>query len=298
MKGGLFFHETYGRNAKKRIKDVAKIFQNTLTVQNGHMTDSDINLLGPSESNTLVTGYELGNIFSIEYSAKHLPSNEIMKQDLADMLASLKAVKNSLIDDTNIEQSVEYILSVNDRQTLYLDKADKKTAKDLTEVDLVETEAPATKEKTPNRGVSKRQGRKLDYAQGQQNNSELGFFGEKAVLKFEKERLHDHPELVEKIEHVSVTQGDGLGYDILSFDEDGNELYIEVKTTKQGEETPFYISSNEVDFARTHPENYVLYRLYNVDKVKMNESDVKFFKIDGKSFGNLTLSPTNYQASF
>ena len=37
--------------------------------------------------------------------------------------------------------------------------------------------------------------------------------------------------LESKIEWVSQTQGDGAGYDIRSFDEAGNEIVIEVKTT-------------------------------------------------------------------
>lgn len=41
-------------------------------------------------------------------------------------------------------------------------------------------------------------------------------------------------------EHVAITQGDGLGYDIKSYDENGNEIYIEVKTTTQNFGTSFY----------------------------------------------------------
>jgi hypothetical protein len=38
---------------------------------------------------------------------------------------------------------------------------------------------------------------------------------------------------------VSTTVGDGLGYDVRSFDEaDGSELFVEVKTTGQGKVRP------------------------------------------------------------
>jgi Domain of unknown function (DUF3883) len=37
--------------------------------------------------------------------------------------------------------------------------------------------------------------------------------------------------------------------DILSFDTEGHERYIEVKTTALGEQTPLYITSAELEFA-------------------------------------------------
>ncbi|BAS06695.1 hypothetical protein AHiyo4_01170 [Arthrobacter sp. Hiyo4] len=44
---------------------------------------------------------------------------------------------------------------------------------------------------------------------------------------------------------MSKTRGDGLGYDILSFEESGKERLLEVKTTKSRAETPFFVSRNE-----------------------------------------------------
>ena len=44
----------------------------------------------------------------------------------------------------------------------------------------------------------------------------------------------------------------------------GNRLAIEVKATKHGAETPFYMTSAELDFAQRHPDSYSLYRVYNV----------------------------------
>ena len=45
--------------------------------------------------------------------------------------------------------------------------------------------------------------------------------------------------------HTSVIQGDGAGYDIKSFDENGNIKYIEVKTTAGSLNTDFYMSPKE-----------------------------------------------------
>ncbi|HDR4901647.1 DUF3883 domain-containing protein [Bacillus wiedmannii] len=46
-----------------------------------------------------------------------------------------------------------------------------------------------------------------------------------------------------------MVEGDGVGFDISSFDLDDNPKYIEVKTTSGGKGTPFMISANEVAFS-------------------------------------------------
>ncbi|TXF89349.1 DUF3883 domain-containing protein [Neolewinella aurantiaca] len=57
----------------------------------------------------------------------------------------------------------------------------------------------------------------------------------------------------------------GVGYDLKSWTVDGEELYIEVKTTTGGINTPCYLSANELAYAEL-PENksrYVVYRIYD-----------------------------------
>ena len=54
--------------------------------------------------------------------------------------------------------------------------------------------------------------------------------------------------MANKIEWVSQTQGDGLGFDIHSRNTDGTDRYIEVKSTKLTKEAPFYFSALEYDF--------------------------------------------------
>ena len=64
--------------------------------------------------------------------------------------------------------------------------------------------------------------------------------------------------LANRVEHVSQTKGDGLGYDVLSFDASAKERFIEVKTTSFGKETPFFISRNEVEFSRANDAHFQL----------------------------------------
>jgi hypothetical protein len=77
---------------------------------------------------------------------------------------------------------------------------------------------------------------KTDFVQLDAANRHLGRAGELAVVGRERQLLSamGRQDLSRRVEHVSDTQGDGLGYDVLSFEADGTEKFIEVKTTKQG----------------------------------------------------------------
>jgi len=103
-----------------------------------------------------------------------------------------------------------------------------------------------------------------NYLEREARNRSLGSAGEEFVLNFERARLLSLNKdlLAGRIEHTSRTRGDGEGYDILSFEESGRERLIEVKTTKYGRETPFFVSSNEVAVSESHADQYHLYRLF------------------------------------
>ena len=59
--------------------------------------------------------------------------------------------------------------------------------------------------------------------------------------------------------------GYGAGYDVKSFSLDGSAKFIEVKTTRDDGETPFYVSTNEIEFSKRHAPQYLLYRIYPFD---------------------------------
>jgi hypothetical protein len=104
----------------------------------------------------------------------------------------------------------------------------------------------------------------INYLEREARNRSLGDAGEEFVLNFERARLiHAGQEiLASKIEHTSHVQGDAAGFDILSFETSGRERLIEVKTTKYGRETPFFVSRNEVDISESRATDYHLYRLF------------------------------------
>tara|TARA_B000000460_G_C21170215_1_gene245084 strand:- start:204 stop:422 length:219 start_codon:yes stop_codon:yes gene_type:complete len=65
--------------------------------------------------------------------------------------------------------------------------------------------------------------RKSGYALKESENRKLGILGEELVVKYEKEYLKSkgREDLAERIVHISRVEGDGAGYDIKSFNENG-----------------------------------------------------------------------------
>lgn len=103
-----------------------------------------------------------------------------------------------------------------------------------------------------------------NFIEREARNRSLGSAGEDFVMNYERARLIHvgHENLAAKIEHTSKIRGDGMGYDILSFESDGKERLIEVKTTKYGAVTPFFVTRNEVAVSEKHPTLYRVYRLF------------------------------------
>ena len=124
--------------------------------------------------------------------------------------------------------------------------------------------APSAHEERAPYFVAQKPMLKRDYLDREARNTSLGKAGEEFVVDFEQRRLHalGKKKLAEHVVHASATEGDGLGYDVRSFDESGRDRFIEVKTTAWGKETPFFISRNELDFSKAFADQFHLYRVF------------------------------------
>lgn len=125
-----------------------------------------------------------------------------------------------------------------------------------------------------------------------------GEYGEQIVIKYEKEKLRkaNQLDLMDKVTQVSKNDS-SAGYDILSFDENGNEIYIEVKSTvdKYGIETAFYISEGEKQKAESL-DNYYLYRVFDITS---KNPTILRIRNPALYFGKeIQLVPSNYQGYF
>lgn len=134
---------------------------------------------------------------------------------------------------------------------------------------------------------------KIDFAKRDARNRRLGKLGEEFVVDVEKRRLSaiGRKDLAKKIEWVSDSIGDGLGYDILSFNEsDESERLIEVKTTGLGRFFPFYVSKTELQCSEDMSHAYHLYRVFDYSV------SPKLFVLDGALSKSCHLEATQYQA--
>lgn len=124
-------------------------------------------------------------------------------------------------------------------------------------------------------------------------NLDIGEAGENFIFEYEKRRLiaigrHD---LADKVRHVSKDNGNGPGYDILSFNSSDNKIFIEVKTTTAGVDTDFYLSDNEYREMK-NTSNYFIYRVYNFDEIS-RKGEVKMIDCS-KDIGNYKISNNKY----
>ena len=96
-----------------------------------------------------------------------------------------------------------------------------------------------------------------------ERDREIGRRGEELVYREELEKVKKlgYPE--SRVEWISE-QNPGADHDIRSVDSDGENLFIEVKSTA-GKDGRFQWSKNEFDLARSLRDRYVLYRVYEVD---------------------------------
>jgi hypothetical protein len=126
-----------------------------------------------------------------------------------------------------------------------------------------------------------------------QADKELGLAGEVWVVESEMRRLEQlgRSDLAARVVHASVVEGDGLGYDVRSFNPTGEILFIEVKTTRGPRQTPFEITANELKFAEIYHGQYALYRVYDFDKKP------QCVMLPGSPRDHVRLEPTRYRAS-
>jgi hypothetical protein len=132
-----------------------------------------------------------------------------------------------------------------------------------------------------------------------ERNRSLGLAGERAVVTLEQSRLRfaGREDLAQKVRHVAAVDGDGAGYDVASFNADGSELFIEVKTTRGGAETEFFVTVNEVEFSVRHAGAFSLYRVYDFDP----ESGAGcYYVLHGalNTAPSLQLQPVQFRARF
>lgn len=133
----------------------------------------------------------------------------------------------------------------------------------------------------------------MDYARRDALNRQLGRMGEQFSLDIERRRLlqAQRDDLAARVEWVAETCGDGVGFDILSFDErDDSELCLEVKTTCLGRYFPFLVTENERRCSEDLGERFQLYRVFDFSRRP------RVYVLPGSLLVTCHLEPTLYRA--
>ena len=102
-------------------------------------------------------------------------------------------------------------------------------------------------------------------------NRILGNAGEEFVLELEMQRLSilGRKDLADNVRWVARDDGDGYGFDILSYHgvgkghEANRERWLEIKTTNGPKTTPFFITRNELKVSKDNPDSFRVVRLYD-----------------------------------
>ena len=183
--------------------------------------------------------YEHSVIVSVEYDTTDLPTDEVLKADLSTLLLHYNELRLRVGAHADVEASVA--------------EAEVHQTGLMTEVPF---EPVSTGERRPGGGGSRR-----SHAA-----KKIGDAGEKRVVEHERERLTraGHPDLADAVRWLA-DEGKQPGYDVLSFNEDGSERWIEVKSSTGDKVTAVDLTEHERVVAQeAPPERYWLYVITRV----------------------------------
>jgi len=217
----------------------------------------------------------------------------LIKFELSQDQTLLKLHKNRITEDCYYDENLniltqDFVYAVSQHleqsENIKTDKVQEFSSKIInsTEIAISKTEIDFTP-------------KTINYIQNGIENKRIGDLGELLVIEMEKQKLINaiKPELAEKVKHVAKDKGDGLGYDILSYDLNGNEIFIEVKTTKRKANSTFFITRNELERSIREQDNFYLYRVFNFND-KLNKGELLIIKGD---LSNLCEVPLTFKVN-
>jgi hypothetical protein len=112
------------------------------------------------------------------------------------------------------------------------------------------------------------------------------------VVAFERDRLQraGRDDLADGVRWVSDLDGDGFGYDVRSFEPNGAERLLEIKTTCGHERTAFWLTRREIEVAAEKSDTYRIRRVFHF------RNRAQMFEIPPPLDGTLSIAPVTFQA--
>jgi hypothetical protein len=227
------------------------------------------------------------------YMGRVILNDEPFQEEQVDADGILRKVwifPLKLIESRNIKVDLE---DEDDIKTNELEFIEDTNLKSIDKRATVENPPPKDKIVPPN--LPKFKGKKTDFDKKNRIKKIIGDKGELFIIEYEKNKLSKlgMNNLSDLVENVSKTRGDGIGYDIKSYDEKGNEIFIEVKTTTESRRKPFNVSLVELERSKVDSDKYFLYRIYNFNLKKLSGT---IYIIKGSIEENFNCHPVEYKA--
>ena len=240
-------------------------------------TNSQSVLLDNSKDFHLMA-YESCSIYSLVYEVDNLPSEDDLKRDYLEFLGLYENMSESLL----LAEVDSYVYEEIERQNLSVVP------------EMRDFEPRKFKKRKSNSG-SGNSGNQHRYSK---KSDKVGKLGEEVVFEWEKKKLIDggKTELAAKVNwHREDATNRTPGWDITSYDLEGNEIFIEVKASEGQKISDVELTVNEWIQATKCIENgkYVVYLVSDVFTSPVIEKVVNPAKL--VTDGVLTLNIARYQ---
>lgn len=245
---------------------------------------------------------EIFSSINIDFKTSHncswenyLEYNEIIKLFRKHLSQRFKAV--SLLDAHSFLWI--YGFQLDEQKEKSKEKKQTQDKENKTKVKPIEEPKPELETYNPKKVVDLEDSTEtldeIDYIENHRKLMEIGDLAEKIVLESEIEFLKpDYPELAEKVRLVS--KNPQLGFDVLSFETDGQQKQIEVKAISVNRNAKsFIITRNEFSKSKTY-SNYYVYCV-----IEINSNKPKILRIKNPDFDSsddFLIEPLTYRITF
>ena len=263
--GATQFSRIYGESMTKcvpKINDAKEQFKNTFLHLAPDNSNEEMDLFDMSDTNFIrselsqsprfkIAAYEAGCFFTKSYTLDDSLDETELQNDLKEYIRAYEKI----IDDPRSIPLIDNLAEI------VLDEDDQKSSEDFDyEIPEYEPTIKEAKEKVYSPKKSKNNKKNIIPTKP---SKRVGRAGEEHVYNFEYKKLMDKGR--EDLAKLIVKQYEDLsffpGYDIKSFNEDGEEIYIEVKSTVSKGKDYFEISDNEVLAAKSLKDSYFIYQV-------------------------------------
>ena len=263
--GATQFSRIYGESMTKcvpKINDAKEQFKNTFLHLAPDNSNEEMDLFDMSDTNFIrselsqsprfkIAAYEAGCFFTKSYTLDDSLDETELQNDLKEYIRAYEKI----IDDPRSIPLIDNLAEI------VLDEDDQKSSEDFDyEIPEYEPTIKEAKEKVYSPKKSKNNKKNIIPTKP---SKRVGRAGEEHVYNFEYKKLMDKgredlaKQIVKQYEDLSFFPG----YDIKSFNEDGEEIYIEVKSTVSKGKDYFEISDNEVLAAKSLKDSYFIYQV-------------------------------------